>query len=258
MKFIIIGIIFVYFIVLSYIYLTQDEKIFNKNAIELLPTFKVANMEHISLHVGDNAILDGVYKHSKKQNAPLLIYFGGNADDATRILLHVEGLVDFDIVSFNYRGYLKSTGKPSEKYLFSDALSIYDKYSKDRKTIIIGRSLGTGVATYLASKREIKGLVLITPYNSIASIAQRKYPIFPINLLLRHKFNSVKYMLHVKAPVSIIEVDNDQVIPHYHLLKLKKVIPNLSLHVILKDTTHADVLTHNKFEKNLQSILGEF
>jgi len=258
MKVVFILLIIIYLAAVSYIYFTQDAQIFNKNAITPMPDFKLENTEQISLHVKENVILDGVYKHSKNKDAPLLIYFGGNSDDATRILLHVKKLSDFDILSFNYRGYMKSTGEPSETNLFSDALSIYDTYAKDKKVILVGRSLGTGVATYLASKRNIAGLILITPYDSIAAIAKKKYPIFPIDLLLRHKFESTTYMLHVKNLVSIIEVKNDDITPLYHLNQLLKTIINLSLHVRLEDTTHGDILTHPEFEKSLINMIKEF
>jgi len=258
MKIVFILIIVIYAAAMSYMYLTQNSQVFNKDAITPMPDFKLENTEKISLHVRDNVVLDGVYKHAKNEDAPLLIYFGGNADDATRILLHVKNLTDFDIISFNYRGYMKSTGEPSEINLFSDALTIFDTYAQDKKVILIGRSLGTGVATYLASKRDIKGLILITPYDSIVAIAKKKYPFLPIDLLLRHKFESTTYMLHVKSPVSIIEVKDDDVTPLYHLNQLLKTIPNLSLHVRLEDTTHGDVLTHPKFEESLINMIKEF
>jgi len=258
MKFLVFGFIAVYLGVVVYVYLTQDRQIFRAGLIEKQEPIDVKNAKRISFKVGEGVVLDGVYKTSEKEDAPLIIYFGGNADDATRILLHVKSLKEFDVLAFNYRGFVKSTGKPSQKAIFSDALKIYDKFSKNKKVILIGRSLGTGTATYVASKRDIIGLILITPYDSMVSIAQRKYPYLPVNMLLKHKFESVKYILHVKAPVGLIEVENDETISKYHFDKLKEKISNLALHVELKNTTHADVLTHPNFEKSIKEIIKDF
>jgi len=236
--------------------MTQDSKVFNPDFIEKKEPIALKNVDNLSFEVENSVVLDGVYKKSEKDNAPLIIYFGGNSDDATRILLHVKNLKEFDIVSFNYRGFARSTGKPSEKAIFSDALKIYDKFSKNKSVIVIGRSLGTGTATYLASKRSIKGLILITPYDSIASIGQKIYPYLPVAFLSKHKFESVKYMLEVKVPVGLIEVENDETIPKYHFDKLKEKVPNLALHVELKNTTHGDVLTHPDFEETITRMIN--
>ncbi|WP_024955466.1 alpha/beta hydrolase [Sulfurospirillum arcachonense] len=247
--------IIVYLASIGYLYITQDSKVFNTKAIEEEKSFELENVKKITFEVENGIVLDGVYKTSQKKDAPLLIYFGGNADDATRFLLHVKNLDDYEIVSFNYRGFVKSGGKPSQKALYNDALKIYDKYAKEKKVIAVGRSLGTGVAVYLASKREVKGTVLITPYNSIASIAKRKYPIFPIHRLLKHKFEADKHILYVKEPVCLIEVKDDKIISKYHFDRLKEKIPNLGLHVELEDTTHGRVLTHPEFENVLKQII---
>jgi len=257
-KFLILGLVFVYLCVVVYIYITQDEKVFQPNLIENREPISLKNVENLSFEVKKNIVLDGVYKKANKENAPLLIYFGGNADDATRILLHAKSLKEFDIVSFNYRGYVRSEGKPSEKAIFSDALKIYDKFAKNKNAIVMGRSLGTGVATYLASRRPIKGVILITPYDSIASIGQKIYPYLPVYFLSKHKFESIKYILDVKAPVGLIEVVNDETIPKYHFDKLREKVPNLALHVELNNTTHAEVLTHPDFEKSIKDIIKSF
>ena len=258
MKLFIIMIIVGYFLISAYIYISQDSKIFNFVEISNQKPIKLKNVKHISLKISDSIVLDGVYKKASRQNAPLVIYFGGNSDDATRFLLYVEGLDGYDIVTFNYRGFVNSSGKPTQKALFSDALTIYDKFSKGKEVIITGRSLGTGVALYLASKRDCKGVVLITPYDSILSLARGKYPFLPISLLLRYKFESVKYIGSVKAPISVILVENDATIPRKNSDRLISKIKNLDFMEILSNTTHAEVLTHPQFEKTIQKILKRF
>ncbi|MDD3463377.1 MAG: alpha/beta hydrolase [Sulfurospirillaceae bacterium] len=246
-----------YLLVLSALHLYQEKIIFNSSAIEILPEVEGKNIEHITFECEDGSMLDGVYKKATVANAPLLLYFGGNADDATRFVLHVEGIENYDMVAFNYRGYVRSTGKPSEKSLFEDALKIYDTYAKGKKVVLVGRSLGTGVATFVASKRQTQGLVLITPYDSIASVAQRKYPIFPIASMIKHKFETIRYIGDVHAKIAVIEVENDKTIPVYHLKKLLEKMPKEPLHVKLANTTHGRVLEHADFEDEMKKILGK-
>ncbi len=240
--------------VLVYIYLTQDRQVFNFSAIELKEPFDLVDTQRISLEM-DEITLRGVYKTSQDSHAKLILYFGGNADDATRVLLHTKNLKEFDIVAFNYRGFVDSEGAPSEKAMFSDALKIYDKFSKDREVIVIGRSLGTGVATYVASKRDVNGLILITPFDSILHMAQTKHPYFFMKALLKHRFESVKYMPSVRSKVGLIEVSNDEIIPFENFDKLKDSVVNLALHVELQNTTHKEVLTHRDFEKTIREMI---
>lgn len=258
MKIAVLVILIVYIVAIAYLYFFQNSIVFNAGAIESTKMFKLQNTKRINFEVEEGIVLDGVYKTSSIKDAPLIIYFGGNADDATRLLLHVTKILDYDIVSFNYRGYVKSKGKPSQDALFSDAIKIYEKYKKDKKVILIGRSLGTGVATYLASKKDVLGVILITPYDSIVSMAKKKYPMFPIDFLLKYKFESVKYVQDIKAPIGLIEVIDDKVISKYHFDTLKQKIPNLSLHVKLDNTTHGEVLKHSDFEKSLENIIDRF
>ncbi|KFL34205.1 MULTISPECIES: alpha/beta fold hydrolase [unclassified Sulfurospirillum] len=257
MKKLLFGMIGFYAVAMGYLYFTQNAQLFPAHLIEKQAQISGENIERLSLHVSADAVLDGVLRTDAQSDAGLILYFGGNADDATHFVLHVKVLQGYDVVAFNYRGYVESTGEPSEQAFFEDALKIYDTYAKGRKVVVIGRSLGTGVATYLASKRVVDGLVLITPYDSILSLAKLKYPFFPVDLLLKNKFESVNYLPLVKAQIAVIEVEHDTIIPRYHLEKLLEVMPIKPLHVIFSNTTHGDVLEHPAFTKELQTILGK-
>ncbi len=163
----------------------QDSLIFKNDItkkVELLPFIK--NIENIDIKVSKDVNLYGKHKKVESTNKnPLILYFGGNASDITSFFNYTSNINAYEIISFNYRGYINSQGKPSETNLFDDALKIYDKYTKNKDIIVVGRSLGTGVATYLASKREVKGLILITPYASILSIA-KTIPVVIISFIL--------------------------------------------------------------------------
>ena len=170
----------------------------------------------------DGTKLHGWFIQRKtEEKQPLLIYFGGNATEATVFLSFTEHFPQHAIATFNYRGYGLSEGNPSEEMIFQDALYLYDYFS-EQKTIdpnriyVMGRSLGTGVATYLASQRPVKGTILISPYDSILALAEEQHPFVPVSFLLKHRFESVKYAPQIKTPALAFVGLIDEVISPEH------------------------------------------
>lgn len=252
----IVSLVGFYFFAMGYVYMTQDDQVFNaKMLVVKEQKIEGEGIEALTFNV-DGAKLQGLQRKSG-DNAPLILYFSGNADDAREFIRVTRSLAGYDMIALNYRGYVDSSGKPSEKALYKDALAQYDAFGKGKEVILVGRSLGTGVAAYVASQREVKGVVLITPYDSILSMAKQKYPYFPIDILLKHPFEAVKYIQNVKASIAVMEVDNDTTIPRYHLEELLKKMPKTPYHVTLFNTTHGDVLEHPNFSKELQTLLGK-
>ncbi|MCF6299856.1 MAG: alpha/beta hydrolase [Proteobacteria bacterium] len=181
-----------------------------------------------------------------------IIYFAGNAESVGKLTDFYKNIFpNKTVYLINYRGYGGSTGEPSEQALFSDALHIYDQIkSQHQKISVIGRSLGSGVATYLASQREIFKLVLVTPFDSIASLAQQKFPFFPVSWIITNKFNSIQYAKKIKAEVLVFIAENDHIIPLEHTENLLKVLPNKQSHY-LKNTTHNNLTNSNKYSQLL-------
>jgi pimeloyl-ACP methyl ester carboxylesterase len=147
--------------------------------------------------------------------AKALVYFGGNAEDVSYGLpAFAAAFPDHAIYLMHYRGYGGSSGKPTEAALFSDAVALFDRVHAEHQSIlVVGRSLGTGVATYLASVRPVTRLVLVTPYDSLVAVASKHYSFFPVRWLMRDKFESWRYAEHVTAPTLIIAAQFDEVIP---------------------------------------------
>jgi pimeloyl-ACP methyl ester carboxylesterase len=150
-----------------------------------------------------------------RPGANALVYFGGNGEDVSYGLPALAAAFpDHAIYLMHYRGYGGSSGKPTEAALFSDAVALFDKIHAEHPSIlIVGRSLGSGVATYLASVRPVARLVLVTPYDSLMAVAAQHYSFFPVRWLLRDKFESWRYAEKVTAPTLIIAAQLDEVIP---------------------------------------------
>jgi uncharacterized protein len=144
-----------------------------------------------------------------------LVYFGGNAEDvASSLPGFATAFPDHAIYLLHYRGYGGSSGTPSEAALFADAVALFDKVQVEHENVVVvGRSLGSGVAVYLASVRPVSRLVLVSPYNSIQELAARQFPWFPVRWLLRDKFESWRYARDVTAPTLLVAAEHDEVIP---------------------------------------------
>lgn len=211
----------------------------------------------IDFKAKDGAILKGFFVDSKP-NLPLQIYYGGNAEDIAHTFPFLSSETERSLLAFNYRGYGKSSGKPSETNLFSDALEIFDAYQskfKDRPIILIGRSLGSGVACYVASQRKIKGLVLLTPYDSILNVAKSKFSLMPIKLLLNHPFDSYKHSEKIVAPTLFCIAQTDYVIPKAHSMRLFEHWASPKKIVTVANSNHDNLLLQSEFINSLNTFL---
>ncbi|MFT5697918.1 MAG: pimeloyl-ACP methyl ester carboxylesterase [Desulforhopalus sp.] len=173
----------------------------------------------------------------------LVIYYGGNGED---VYLNVDEFEALQCATLfvAYRGYGPSEGEPGEEEIFGDALGVFD----DMKTrypssdiFLMGRSLGSGVACYVASKRKVIGSILITPYDSLVAVAQSVYPWLPVSKLLRHRFESVNYVADVQSPFLVFYGGEDRVVPPARTEKLLKYINSLTKVVHIERADHGTI-----------------
>lgn len=199
--------------VLCYLGLCAALFAFQRSLIYLpQPCPQAAVADAVTLTVDGAEILVTVREHA---GASAVIYFGGNAEVVPRAVPELaEAFPDSALYLPHYRGYCGSTGSPSEEALLADALAVYDMVRRRHDSIVvIGRSLGSAVAVYLAASRPVKGLVLVTPFDSLTAVAARHYPFFPVRLLLRDRFDSRSRAPRVAAPTLILAAERDEVVP---------------------------------------------
>ena len=144
-----------------------------------------------------------------------VIYLGGNAEDVSASLpLLAQAFPGHALYLPHYRGYAGSSGKPTEAALVADALLLFDKVAASHPEIVlIGRSLGSGVAVQVASRRRVARLVLVTPFDSVQALAAQQFPFMPVRWLLRDKYESGRYAPQVTAPTLIVAAGADEIIP---------------------------------------------
>lgn len=187
-----------------------------------------------------------------------IVYFGGNAEDVSANLpSFAAAFPGHAIYLLHYRGYGGSSGSPTEAALQSDALALFDHVNKTHSDVtVVGRSLGSGVAVWVASQRPVSRLILVTPYNSIQELAAQRFPFFPIAWLLLDKFESWKYAPKVTAPTLLIAAGQDELIPAASTGKLlTQFKPGTAALKVLPGTSHNTISQHPQYLSLFQSML---
>lgn len=201
-----------YVLCMVFMYLRQDSMLFYPTAAR--------HEDHgdggvVDYSLGRGAVtLRGWLVNPSFAKEKLLIYFGGNAED---VFFNIDDFKGIQAASLfvAYRGYGPSSGRPGEAELFADGLALLDdmvaRYSPG-EVFLIGRSLGSGVACYVASRREVAGAILVTPYDSIENVAKSHYPWLPVGLFLRHRFASLEFLRDIRCPLLVVYGGEDRVI----------------------------------------------
>lgn len=172
-----------------------------------------------------------------------LIYFGGNAEDVgASIGRFADRLPEHSLYFVNYRGYGGSTGEPSERALVDDAIALYDQLRTRYAEIhVLGRSLGSGVAVQLASERDVRRLVLVTPFDSLVKVAGAHLPWMPVTLLMRDRFDSAGRAPRVTSESLVVVAEADEIIPRARSEALVRAFRDRPRVVILEGARHNEV-----------------
>jgi len=192
---------------------------------------------------------------------PLLVYYGGNAEEVSGNLLDLARLQAGAYLFMNYRGYGDSQGKPSQKTLCRDALHIVDTIAA-RDTIpmdhivLMGRSLGSGVAVYVASQRPVRGLILVTPFDSLLNVARHHYPLLPVRLLLKHPFDSATLAPAIKIPALFLIGREDTIIPNKRSTRLAKLWGGPVETVTIEGVGHNDIQLAPRYWEAINQFLS--
>lgn len=173
-----------------------------------------------------------------------LIYFGGNAEDVASTVPELsQALPDRAMYGMHYRGYSGSSGHPTEAALRSDARALFQLvHARHSDVIVVGRSLGSSLAIQLAAEETVSRLVLITPFESILSIASRVAPFLPMRLLLRDPYESWRYAPRVICPTLVIAASHDELVPLADTRRLVAAFqPKVATLRVVEGTDHNSV-----------------
>lgn len=245
----------------GYFYLYQEQLLFHPEEVpethpeELKPYEITLQNDGINLH--------GWYIHGRKKK-PLLVYFGGNSEIISKTILkykkHFKG--KYDILAFEYRGFGASEGTPSESKLIQDGTALVSRWIekhhyKTDNIVLIGRSLGTAIAVQVALATEPRGIILLTPFDSINAVAEYTYPYIPIRYLNYNPFLSDKYAPDLTSLGLLIIAEKDTITPPAHGLRLAQLMPTLPKIVTVDNAEHHSIYSHSETWENIEIFLKE-
>lgn len=178
---------------------------------------------------------------------PAVLYFGGRSEEVSWVVRDAGKLFpNMTVLAMNYRGYGESQGVPAEIHMIEDGCLLYDWLATrgqvdEQRIAVVGRSLGSGVAVQVAKERPAHSVVLITPYDSILAIAKRRFRVMPIEYMLQHRFESIKYAPSLKSPTYVLRASSDDVVPHTHTDLLVAKLGQLVADDVVPDSDHMNI-----------------
>ncbi len=196
-----------------------------------------AGFDRVPLRTSDGLDLTAAYRCAAN-GRPTLVYFHGNGDS----LAGAERMSDllarrgYGLLLVEYRGYGDNPGKPSEEGLYRDGRAALDWLAKQgvagSKLILIGYSLGSGVASQLAVERDPAALVLISPFSRLTDAASRHFPYIPVQWLLRDRYASIDKLRGRHLPLLVLHGDDDRVIPWEEGRRVAEAVPGAQLDIV--------------------------
>ena len=250
-----------YLLFSTMLYYLQEKMIFLPTTLPESYTYEFdQTFEEFFLETEDGARLNAL--HFKVDNPKgVVLYFHGNAGDLSRwgTVVSMFPRIGYDAIVMDYRTYGKSKGKLSQGALLDDARQFY-AYTRERYNesdiLLYGRSLGSGLACYLASENKPKMVLLESPYYSLRSIARKRFPFLPVDWLLRYHLDSNEYVKEINSPIAIFHGDGDRVIPLESGKELFESIPlDQKIFYTIQGGHHNDLDQFPEYHTRLDQVL---
>ncbi len=190
----------------------------------------------------------------------IVLYYHGNKQNLLRYQKFADNFTKngYEVWMEDYPGFGKSIGERNEQKLYEQATLIYNmaasKYNSD-SIIIFGKSLGTGIASYVASEKKCKQLILETPYYSIPALFGSYAPIYPTTAMSKYKIPTYEYLQRTNVPITIFHGTDDGVIPYSNASRLKAVLKPTDEFITIEEGTHHDLNDFPLFRNKLDSLL---
>ena len=220
------SIILAYLAVIIFIYFYQRNLLYNPSENNYLNDKINFKYQEIFIETDKNSKLKTWFINKDLKKFKTVVFFHGNAGNLLNRINKLNELnkLDLNVLLTSWRGFSGNKGKPTEEGLYTDGTSaikwLKEKGLKEEDIIIYGESLGTGVATELASNNKFAGVVLESPFTSIADAAKIYYPYLPIKLLLKDRYDSKNKIKKINSPILIMHGKKDNIVPQIMGLEL--------------------------------------
>ena len=250
----------IYLLLVSYVYFNQVGMVFLSERLSKDFKFDYQHQfEEINIKSFDGINLNGLL-FTTENSKGLVFYLHGNAGtlETWGKIAKVYTKLGYDIFILDYRSFGKSEGKiENEEQLNKDISIVYKKLCSkypENKIIITGYSIGSGLATILASKNQPKALILQAPYYSFTELSSSKVPFFP-NFMKKFNLETHDYLPKIKAPVYIFHGMEDELIPFKNSVRLNELLKSDKNLFLLKYQNHVEINENEDFQNQLKIIL---
>ena len=214
-------VVLVYFLVTLGLYIFQRDLLYHPVENNYYGDKLTVNIEKVKITTDDNIDLLAWYHKKDIKKYKTILYFHGNAGSLENRIHKINHFKDMNInfILLAWRGFSGNKGKPTEQGLYQDARSavkwLINQGVTEENIIIYGESLGTGVATEIAQNKNFAGVILESPFTSMIDLGKKYYPIFPVKLLLKDKYESEKKIKNLKSPLLVMHGKKDKIVPFY-------------------------------------------
>ena len=212
-------IILIYLSITAILYFSQRNLLYHPSENNYSGDQLTVTIDKVKITTEDNLELLAWYHEKDIINFKTILYLHGNAGSLENRIHKINHFEDINInfLLLSWRGFSGNKGQPTEQGLYIDAKAaikwLKEKGIENQNIIIYGESLGTGIATEIAQNKNYAGVILESPFTSMIEAGSSKYPIFPIKLLLKDKYESNKKIKNIKSPILIMHGEQDRIVP---------------------------------------------
>ncbi len=257
-----VGFVLIYLLMVSALYLLQEKMIFRPTSLPSEYVFQFGQpFEELFLETDRKGTVINALHFKLKAPKGVVLYFHGNAGNLSRWGVIASELTkyNYDVFVMDYRTYGKSTGILSEDGLYNDAQHCYEYlvglgYSN---IVVYGRSLGTAMALNVASKHKVSHVILETPFYSIADVAKKRFPVFPVEKLIKYHFSNFESIEEVSSAMTIIHGTSDRVVPIKSSIKLFESAPKQTKFITVEKASHNNLSDFETYWQSIDGILGK-
>ena len=220
------SVVLAYFIIILFVYFYQRNLLYHPSENNYLNDKITFNYEEIFIETDKNINLKSWFIKKDLNRFKTILIFHGNAGNLFNRVYKLNELnkLDVNILLISWRGFSGNKGKPTEKNLYHDAEEaikwLNNRGAISKNIILYGESLGTGVATELGTSNAFGGIILESPFTSIANTAKIYYPYLPVNIILKDRYNSIGKIKNITTPILIMHGKKDNIVPQKMGLEL--------------------------------------
>jgi uncharacterized protein len=245
-----------YAVFLTILYFQQDAMLFPRPVVRS-PLPAITGLTQTTVTTADGETLPALYLPPLADN-PTILFFHGNGDQINVSAFLAEQFAAHGVgfAAVEYRGYPDATGKVSESGIMADGLAAFDwlKAKCQCDIVLVGHSLGTGVAVHVAAEREARAMALFAPYSSIVDVAAERFWFLPVRWLIKNPIRSDLRIGKVTEPTLMVHGKDDAVIPIHFGMRLFQLANEPRQFLALDAIGHNDVLSEGSVEKVLSLL----